>query len=195
MTLERILQDFRADSQFMSSVAAWETVQAQPAHSVPIPDTLDPALHRGLAARGISELYTHQSAAIESALSGQNVVIVTPTASGKTLCYNLPVLHGALHEPDARALYLFPTKALAQDQLAELNAWVTVLQPTDGSTAATPKIDVATYDGDTPSRDRSRFVGNARIVLTNPDMLHTGILPYHANWAGILCATALRGAR
>ena len=182
MTLDRILQDFRADPQFMANVAAWETVHAQPARAVPIPDVLDPALHRGLRARGISELYTHQASAIDAALSGQHAVIVTPTASGKTLCYNLPVLHSILHNPDARALYLFPTKALAQDQLAELNAWANVLEKNVADAASGPDIHVATYDGDTPSSRRSRIRGSARLLLTNPDMLHTGILPYHANW-------------
>jgi DEAD/DEAH box helicase domain-containing protein len=182
MTLERILQEFRADPHFMANVAAWRTVHAEPARTVPIPQNLDPALQRGLRTRGIRQLYTHQSNAIDAAQSGHHVVIVTPTASGKTLCYNLPIMHSVLQSSDARALYLFPTKALAQDQLAELNAWVHVLKDGSEDTPSTPDIGVATYDGDTPSSRRPGIRGSARILLTNPDMLHTGILPYHGNW-------------
>ena len=109
------------------------------------------------------------------------MAIVTPTASGKTLCYNLPILHTILNDPSARALYLFPTKALAQDQLAELHRWRTEI---DGlGNQCSLGLSVSTYDGDTPSADRSRIRKAAQMILTNPDMLHVGILPYHTQWA------------
>ena len=125
------------------------------------------------AAKGIRRLYTHQAAAAEAIHSGKNVVIVTPTASGKTLCYNLPVLHAVLENPDTRALYLFPTKALAQDQLAELY---------DLNQHLEHRFGVFTYDGDTPSDARKTIREKTHIVLTNPDMLHAGILPHHTRW-------------
>ncbi len=123
MTLARVLADLRSDPQFMANVAAWRTVEAQPARYAPLPPRLHPRVQAALRGRGIDALYLHQARAVDAALDGLNTVVVTPTASGKTLCYNLPILHAALQEPDARALYLFPTKALAQDQLAELHAW------------------------------------------------------------------------
>jgi DEAD/DEAH box helicase domain-containing protein len=118
-------------------------------------------------------LYSHQATSAELVRDGKNVVVVTPTASGKTLCYNLPVLNAVLESPDTRALYLFPTKALAQDQLAELQDLATRLN--DG-------FGVFTYDGDTPSDARKAIRERGHIVLTNPDMLHTGILPHHTKW-------------
>jgi DEAD/DEAH box helicase domain-containing protein len=134
-------------------------------------------VHGDLAAayggKGIHKLYSHQAAAAESAHAGKNIVIVTPTASGKTLCYNLPILNTILENPDSRALYLFPTKALAQDQLAELH---------DLNQRLENRIGVFTYDGDTPSDARKAIREKGHVVLTNPDMLHTGILPHHTRW-------------
>jgi DEAD/DEAH box helicase domain-containing protein len=123
--------------------------------------------------KGIRRLYSHQAAAAETVHAGKNVVIVTPTASGKTLCYNLPILNAILEGPDSRALYLFPTKALAQDQLAELH---------DLNRRLANRFGVFTYDGDTPSDARKAIREKGHIVLTNPDMLHTGILPHHTRW-------------
>jgi DEAD/DEAH box helicase domain-containing protein len=125
------------------------------------------------AGKGIRQPYSHQAAAAEAVHAGKNVVIVTPTASGKTLCYNLPVLHQILENSDSRALYLFPTKALAQDQLAELY---------DLNQRLENRFGVFTYDGDTPSDARKSIREKSHIVLTNPDMLHTGILPHHTRW-------------
>jgi DEAD/DEAH box helicase domain-containing protein len=125
------------------------------------------------ASKRIRQLYTHQVAAAEAVRGGRNVVIVTPTASGKTLCYNLPVLNAILENSDTRALYLFPTKALAQDQLAELH---------DLNERLDNCFGVFTYDGDTPSDARKSIREKGHIVLTNPDMLHTGILPHHTRW-------------
>src|SRR5260370_876048 len=128
------------------------------------------AAYRG---KGIRQLYSHQAAAAEAVHAGKNVVIVTPTASGKTLCYNLPILNSVLENSDCRALYLFPTKALAQDQLAELY---------DLNQRLENRFGVFTYDGDTPSDARKAIREKGHIVLTNPDMLHTGILPHHTRW-------------
>src|SRR5712692_4172743 len=134
-------------------------------------------VHTDLAAayggKGICRLYSHQAAAAEAVHAGKNIVIVTPTASGKTLCYNLPILNAILENPDSRALYLFPTKALAQDQLAELH---------DLNQRLENRFGVFTYDGDTPSDARKAIREKGHIVLTNPDMLHTGILPHHTRW-------------
>jgi len=125
------------------------------------------------AAKGIRRPYSHQAAAAEAVRAGKNLVIVTPTASGKTLCYNLPILNAVLENSDSRALYLFPTKALAQDQLAELH---------DLNERLENRVGVFTYDGDTPSDARQAIREKAHIALTNPDMLHTGILPHHTRW-------------
>jgi DEAD/DEAH box helicase domain-containing protein len=134
-------------------------------------------IHKDLRAayksKGIQQLYTHQAAATEAVHAGKNVVVVTPTASGKTLCYNLPVLDAILANADTRALYLFPTKALAQDQLAELY---------DLNQRLENRFGVFTYDGDTPSDARKSIREKSHVVLTNPDMLHTGILPHHTRW-------------
>jgi DEAD/DEAH box helicase domain-containing protein len=134
-------------------------------------------IHKDLRAaysgKGIRQPYSHQAAAAEAVHAGKNVVIVTPTASGKTLCYNLPVLDAILADGDTRAMYLFPTKALAQDQLAELH---------DLNQRLENRFGVFTYDGDTPSDARKVIREKSHIVLTNPDMLHTGILPHHTRW-------------
>jgi DEAD/DEAH box helicase domain-containing protein len=144
----------------------------------PYPEGTDDRLMTALAARGIAQLYTHQAEAFAHVLGGRNVVTVTPTASGKTLCYNAPVLNAILKDPSARALYLFPTKALAQDQLAELHALSELVA--HGSDL---QIGVFTYDGDTPSDARRAIRSKAHVVLSNPDMLHSGILPHHPRWA------------
>lgn len=181
MPIPDLLHDLRTDQKFIQNVVAWRTLPAQPADLAPIPPILDPHLHAALNARDIDQLYSHQTEAVERALSGHNLAIVTPTASGKTLCYNLPVLHTLSQEPDARALYLFPTKALAHDQLTELNQWGTEPPTTDHRLPITDHRP-ATYDGDTPSSARATIRKTSRIILTNPDMLHSGILPYHPNW-------------
>src|SRR5438270_3736175 len=130
-------------------------------------------LHKAYASKGIRELYSHQAAAAEAVHAGKSIVVVTPTASGKTLCYNLPILNAILESSDHRALYLFPTKALAQDQLAELH---------DLNQRLDNRFGVFTYDGDTPSDARKAIRENCHIVLNNQDMLHTGILPHHTRW-------------
>ena len=154
-------------------LAALRRFPAQPAVFAGLPEGLHPRLRDALAARGLARLYSHQRDAYEAARSGRHMVVVTPTASGKTLCYNLPVLDRILNEPDARALYLFPTKALAQDQLAELHSLVEALGA---------DIGAFTYDGDTPGDARKAVRSRAHVVVTNPDMLHKGILPHHTKW-------------
>jgi len=166
------LEQWRADPN--SPIREIRRQPAREADLRPIPATVDPRLRAALEKRGIARLYTHQADAFGLVESGKNVVVVTPTASGKTLCYNLPVLNRLLAEPDARAIYLFPTKALAMDQLHEFNAAVEAL----GS-----DIRAFTYDGDTPQDARRAIRERANVVLTNPDMLHTGILPHHTRWA------------
>src|SRR6185437_4838177 len=138
------------------------------------PEALNPKLREVLAARGIEKLYTHQALACDKVGAGENAVIVTPTASGKTLCYNLPVLNRLIADPGARAMYLFPTKALAEDQLDELHGLIEAM----GS-----DLCAYTYDGDTPQDARRSIRQRANVALTNPDMLHAGILPHHTKWA------------
>ncbi len=157
-----------------SPIRAIRHQPARAARFATFPERLDPNLAAALNSRGIRDLYIHQAAAVELALNGRNVAVVTPTASGKTLCYNLPVVQSLLADPSARALYLFPTKALAEDQRLELQRL---------NEAVGGLISSHTYDGDTPSDARRSIRDKANIVLTNPDMLHTGILPHHTKWA------------
>lgn len=168
------LHRLRLDKYFMGNVAAWERLPARPARYAAWPPELDPRLRAAVNKQNITQLYTHQAQAVQSVLRGENVVIVTSTASGKTLCYNLPVLHTLLADPAARALYLFPTKALAQDQADELSA---IGQPLSAA--------VRIYDGDTPQSQRSEIRKVPGVLITNPDMLHTGILPHHPKWEGL----------
>jgi DEAD/DEAH box helicase domain-containing protein len=177
MSLSALLNAWQTDPNIASNIAAWRSFPLRLARFAPFPDDLHPALVDALLARGIGALYTHQATAWQRAQAGQHPVVVTGTASGKTLCYNLPVLDRLLRHPQARALYLFPTKALAQDQLSGirdqgLGTW------DQGSV-----IRAATYDGDTPSEARSAIRATARLVISNPDMLHVGVLPHHTLWA------------
>jgi DEAD/DEAH box helicase domain-containing protein len=155
-------------------VTAVRKIPAKSAVFGPFPQQMDERLREVLRGRGIDQLYTHQALAIEHVLAKRNVVITTPTASGKTLCYNAPVMNEVLRDPSTRALYLFPTKALAQDQLAELHELTLALGG---------DIGVFTYDGDTPADARRAIRGRAHVVLSNPDMVHSGILPHHPRWA------------
>ncbi|NOZ48565.1 MAG: DEAD/DEAH box helicase [Chloroflexi bacterium] len=173
MSLDALIQTLQLEPQFRGGICHWQRIPAQPRYT-PWPAGLDARLPLVMQARGIHLPYTHQAQAIDAALAHQNVVVVTPTASGKTLCYNLPVLHELLNDPDARALYLFPTKALAQDQRVELTSLLDGLQAS---------VQAATYDGDTPRGHRKRIREGAQLLLSNPDMLHTGILPHHTQWA------------
>jgi DEAD/DEAH box helicase domain-containing protein len=168
-------------------VTAVRRLPAVAAQLTPFPDALDPRLTAALVSRGVGQPYSHQAEAIEHALAGRHTVIITPTASGKTLCYNAPVLDAVLKDPSSRALYLFPTKALAQDQLAELQAMCDTIARTDvvegSERLAAAGIGVFTYDGDTPQDARRTIRSRAHLVLSNPDMVHSGILPHHQRWA------------
>jgi DEAD/DEAH box helicase domain-containing protein len=159
-------------------VTTVRTLAAAEARYAPWPEIVDPRLRTALEARGVAQLYTHQAAALAHALAGEHVVVTTPTASGKTLCYNAPVLSTILADAASRAIYLFPTKALAQDQLAELHELTAHVNEAAGT-----EIGVFTYDGDTPQDARRAIRTRAHIVLSNPDMLHSGILPHHPKWA------------
>ncbi|MCS6826568.1 MAG: DEAD/DEAH box helicase, partial [Caldilinea sp.] len=184
MAVIELLARWRSDPQFMSKVAAWRTLPEQPAVYASVPPSLHRVLQHALVACGVERLYTHQRDAVEAALRRENLVITTPTASGKTLCYNLPILHTLLTEAAACALYLFPTKALAHDQLAELQRLANAVDAIEPAHHLASSI--AAYDGDTPPAQRSRIRQQARLLLTNPDMLHVTILPNHTQWAHFL---------
>src|SRR3982751_239300 len=147
---------------------------AREAQTAPLPDELHPRVREALAAQGIDQLYTHQAEAWEAAARGEHLIVTTGTASGKTLAFNLPVLDALAREPKNRALYLYPTKALAQDQARSL------------ATLAVPRVRSAIYDGDTPQERRGQIRKWANAILTNPDMLHIGVLPRHDLWADVL---------
>jgi len=167
--LNTLVERYRSDEV----LTAVQHIPAREAQFRPVPAWVHPELAAAYRAKGIEQLYSHQQAAAELAHSGKNVVVVTPTASGKTLCYNLPIVHAVLENPATRALYLFPTKALAQDQLAELH---------DLALRLNDRFGVFTYDGDTPNDARKAIRERGHVILSNPDMLHSGILPHHTKW-------------
>lgn len=173
MNLEQIIDMLKNNRGINSNITHWKSFSARPPKYVEFPQNLNPRLVSSLEALGISKLYSHQGEAISKVIDGENIVVVTPTASGKTLCYNIPVLDKIIKNPNCRALYLFPTKALAQDQLSEL---YNLIQKLD--------IDIKTYtfDGDTPQTARRLIRSAGHIVISNPDMLHAGILPHHTKW-------------
>lgn len=171
--LATALEALRTSPATAGCVQHWVTLPERPGIYAAPPPWLDQRLVQALARRGIDRLYQHQADALEAVHAGRSVVVVTPTASGKTLCYNLPILHEITARPEARALYLFPTKALAQDQMHEVH---------DLITAVGLDIKTFTYDGDTPTTARRAVRAAGHIVVTNPDMLHTGILPHHTKW-------------
>jgi DEAD/DEAH box helicase domain-containing protein len=175
-TVQEILEGLAARHHADEVLTAVKHIPAREAEYRPMPEWIRPELAAAYRAKGIEKLYSHQAASAELARAGKNFVVVTPTASGKTLCYNLPVLNAVLENPDTRALYLFPTKALAQDQLTELHDLATRLDDCFG---------VFTYDGDTPSDARKAIRERGHVIVTNPDMLHTGILPHHTKWTRV----------
>jgi DEAD/DEAH box helicase domain-containing protein len=172
-TVEEVLGALAARYRADEVLTSVKHIPAREAQFRPMPAWVRAELAAAYRAKGIERLYSHQAAAAELARAGKDFVVVTPTASGKTLCYNLPVLNAVLENTDTRALYLFPTKALAQDQLAELH---------DLATRLDDQFGVFTYDGDTPSDARKAIRERGHVVLSNPDMLHTGILPHHTKW-------------
>jgi DEAD/DEAH box helicase domain-containing protein len=176
MALVSLLDYWKRDPETAPNLVAWRTLPARPAQTYPLPEDLPAPLQQALIASGFHSLFSHQLEAWIHSRSSENIILSTGTASGKTLAYNLPVFASLLQDPNARAIYIFPTKALAQDQLSNLQGFNTNL------TSDTLPLTSSIYDGDTPQKDRSAIRKNARIVLTNPDMLHTGILPHHTNW-------------
>ncbi|WP_141434025.1 DEAD/DEAH box helicase [Bacillus sp. 03113] len=174
--LQDILMELNSVPDFKENIVHWHTIEEKKAETVDIPFDIHPNIVRALQKRGIGTLYTHQQTAYDIVRKGHSIVAVTPTASGKTLCYNLPVIQTIIEDEKARALYLFPTKALAQDQKSELNELIE---------EAEVKINSYTYDGDTPSNIRQKVRKAGHIVITNPDMLHSAILPHHTKWVSL----------
>ncbi|HPQ39752.1 MAG TPA: DEAD/DEAH box helicase [bacterium] len=160
-------------SSLATGITACEVFPETPATTTDLPDHLHAGIRTALKHRGIHRLYSHQTQALQAFAERRDTIVVTPTASGKTLCYNLPVLNELLNNPGHRALYLFPTKALAQDQYHEFSALIRDLDSC---------LILGTYDGDTPSDQRKQIRESASVILTNPDMLHAGILPHHSRW-------------
>jgi DEAD/DEAH box helicase domain-containing protein len=175
MQIGELLDELLTSLETGPRITALRHFDAKPAVFAPFPSALDPRIVEALRARGVEQLYSHQARAVEVVAKGEHLVVVTPTASGKTLCYNLPVLQALVQQPESRVLYLFPTKALAHDQLAELNELAKTL----------PDMRMFTYDGDTPQDARRSVRARANLVLTNPDMLHSGILPHHTKWVNL----------
>ena len=170
---EAVLARLLDEPSLANAVVHHEVLPRRDAVTAPFPDWLDPRIVRGLEGRGITSLYSHQAEAIEAVHAREDIVVVTPTASGKTLCYALPVLQALAEDPSARALFLFPTKALGQDQVAEF---------AELARASDLHVAAATYDGDTPAPIRSAIRSAGQVVVTNPDMLHSAILPHHTKW-------------
>ena len=173
MNLDQLIDYLSKDNYFQERLTSWQVLEEQAANTVDFPENLNDRLKKALRQKGISQLFSHQLEAYSQIKSGKNVVIVTPTASGKTLSYNLPVFEEILANPHSRALYLFPTKALSQDQVKEAQELVRLLGA---------DIKTFTFDGDTPADIRRTIRSAGHIVVTNPDMLHQGILPHHTLW-------------
>jgi len=173
MNLEQVLDQLKTQERFYNNITHWEVIPQRPGKYEDFPEYLNPKLVAALKKKGIYRLYSHQRKALDEVMAGNNITVVTPTASGKSLCYNLPVLNTLLSDKDARAIYLFPTKALSQDQVAELMELIDEMDV---------NIKTFTYDGDTPVNARVAIRKDGHIVVTNPDMLHTGILPHHTKW-------------
>ncbi|MFQ5454221.1 MAG: DEAD/DEAH box helicase, partial [Candidatus Zixiibacteriota bacterium] len=173
MNLDQIIDLIKNNPEIKKNIPHWKTFPARLAKYKDYPEKLDRKLVAILKEQGYNRLYSHQCEAIENILQDKDIVVVTPTASGKTLCYNIPVLNQIINKPHSRALYLFPTKALSQDQLSELYNLIQKLE-----------IDIKTYtfDGDTPQTARRLIRSAGHIIVTNPDMLHAGILPHHTKW-------------
>ncbi|GAX89435.1 DEAD/DEAH box helicase [Effusibacillus lacus] len=173
LNMEQLLKQFQQEERIKQNIVHWATIPPREARTVPFPSEMDERIRDALVKRGINSLYTHQETSFRHIWDGRNIVAVTPTASGKSMCYHLPVLQTLSEDPQARALYLFPTKALAQDQKSELIELITDM--------GLP-IKSETYDGDTPANIRQMIRKAGNIVITNPDMLHSAILPHHTKW-------------
>ena len=167
------IEQLLASKNLRKNIVYVHKIKGSPGKFCPLPDDLLPEIKRVLESRGIEQLYSHQATAWNYAQNRQDFVVVTPTASGKTLTYNLPVFQEMIQNPGSKALYLFPTKALSQDQMNEAHDFITLLNK---------DIKVFTFDGDTPANARQAIRKQGNIVVTNPDMLHQGIMPHHTKW-------------
>ncbi|WAA11241.1 DEAD/DEAH box helicase [Fervidibacillus albus] len=174
--LSDCIQWMKGNEEINKNITRWETIEGRSANFVPFPKNIHPSIKSALEKRGIDQLYSHQKIAYEYGMAHQDFTAITPTASGKTLCYNLPVLQTIIDNPQARALYIFPTKALSYDQKSELTELIE---------RAEISINSYTYDGDTPVSVRQKIRKAGHIVITNPDMLHSGILPHHTKWVSL----------
>ncbi|MGG3872957.1 DEAD/DEAH box helicase [Brevibacillus sp. 7WMA2] len=172
-TMAELLEEFRSDERMKQNIVNWTTIPPRDPQVVPFPEQIDERIAQALSRRGISSLYTHQATAFRHIQDGKHIVAVTPTASGKSMCYHLPILQTLANDAQARALYMFPTKALAQDQKSELHELINDMGLS---------IKSETYDGDTPAAIRQMVRKAGNIVITNPDMLHSAILPHHTKW-------------
>lgn len=178
--VKSFIERLKAQRGFSPSIAHYRYIPAQPARFRKPGVLLDHRLQKAMARQGFRGLYTHQAEALERLARGENLVVATPTASGKTLIYTLPVLQAALENPSSRALYIFPLKALEQDQLRVARSWIRALGASEG-------IKAAVFDGDTPSSQRKKLKESPpQILITNPDMLHLSLLPFHEQWKGLL---------
>ncbi len=173
MNLEQLLDFMKSSEKIMSNITKWVEIPERSAVLNDFPESMDSRITDALKRRGVSRLYSHQFSSIKAVEEGQNIVVVTPTASGKTMCYNLPILNAILKDEESRAIFLFPTKALSQDQTSELYELINEIGV---------DIKTYTYDGDTPQSARKAVRQAGHIVVTNPDMLHSGILPHHTKW-------------
>jgi DEAD/DEAH box helicase domain-containing protein len=173
MSIEEIVQSWKRSRNISPCITDIRIFRKREGQYRPFPNSIHPLIKEAFQKEGIERLYSHQADVIEAVQNGKNVVVVTPTASGKTLCYNVPVLNTKLSLPSSKAFYLFPTKALSQDQMVELQKLIERIgEP----------VTTFTYDGDTPQDARQAIRTKGDIVITNPDMLHTGILPHHTKW-------------
>lgn len=175
-SVRQLLDDWKIDENRNSRIMHVHTTEEKPARYASFPAKMHPSIKKALNSRGVDQLYVHQREAFDTAALGKSFTTITPTASGKSLCYHLPVLQSILDDPTSRAIYLFPTKALAQDQKSDLNALIE---------ASEEEILSYTYDGDTAPGIRQKIRKSGHIVLTNPDMLHSGILPHHTKWVSL----------
>lgn len=175
-TLPQLMEEWKTEPDMMERIVHWHTMKEKPAKYAEFPPEMHASLKEALHKKGIDKLYTHQREAFDLAIDKKSFTAVTPTASGKSYCYHLPVLHTILNDPGARALYLFPTKALAQDQKSDLHD---LIEKTEQD------ILSYTYDGDTSPAIRTKVRKAGQIVMTNPDMLHSAILPHHTKWVSL----------
>lgn len=175
--MNELIQVFQNHEEYRNQIEYWHTIPAQAARTEEFPETIDFRIKGALAKKGVTSLYSHQASAYRAVMQKkEHIVAITPTASGKTLCYNLPVLQSIVENPSSRSLYIFPTKALAQDQKSEMNELINEIGL---------EIKSYTYDGDTPANIRQVVRQAGHIVITNPDMLHSAILPHHTKWVSL----------